>query len=457
MPSEQEVQYHRTFLSLHMCRTIYNEDARHQYTPGGVPNRQKKIESDPLYKYHVHSGPRYPQRAPGVPTDPEYPAFLARGEGVFDPLTIIPKRGQRFASVATEWEQQNSRLCRDTKFSPVVNAWMEVTGHFAKVQDSHLIHPAGVAFTDVSEYITNDIPLYLWNHQVFDASNNELKDASKIFLPKGWSPVSGYHGGVSILVLPNGQIIGARGHLYASNNGHAQSVASPLDFWTPGSRLAAAAIRGLTNRVGAAVTAGFKLLSAPTKELAELTLSRWSGRTLPGVAVPTLPVEHVGRRTVIMGEDMGKFRPYLAQSAPEAGFYDVVIHGDTLAFQILVRTNANGQQVWREVSAREVASVVKPRLSPGDQIRLLACETGCATGGPAQQLANELNHKVWAPTTAQNAVPIKVGQNRTTFVPDGKGTFTEFTPERGGGAFVGNGGKGKANEMAGEIHTGGRK
>ena len=96
MPSEQEKIYHRTFLSYYMCKTIYNEDERHQHNPGGVPNRQAKVDSNPVFAYHVHSCPRYPQRAPGQPVDRQYNALLARDDGSFEPLEIIPKRGQQF-------------------------------------------------------------------------------------------------------------------------------------------------------------------------------------------------------------------------------------------------------------------------------------------------------------------------------------------------------------------------
>lgn len=446
MPSDQEKQYHRTFLSLHKCLTIYNEDERHQHNPGGVPNRQAKIESDPVFKYHVHSCPRYPQRAPGQPIDRQYSALLARDDGSFEPLEIIPKRGQQFPSVAMEWELQNSVLCSGSgSFSPVVNSWMEVTGHFANVRPEHLIYPKKIYFEDIADYIKNEIPILLWNYQVYDASSNRLKNASHISLPPEWVPFSetGYNGGVSVLLLPNGKVIGARGHRYQSNNGQAIPTVSPLDFWTPGQRLVASAIRGLTNRVGGAVSAGFRFLSGPTKELAELSVARMAGtmaagKTLPGMAVSTgafkLPVEHLSRRTLIMGEDLAQFRQWFAQSNPVSGFYDVFMHADSISFQILVKEN--GKNVWKNVSVREVANAVKPQLAAGDKIRLLACDVG-STGGPAQQLANELNHPVWAPTTKVDAAPANWGTSTrnpaaptSTFVPAGGGKFKEFVPLR---------------------------
>jgi hypothetical protein len=465
MPSDQEEKYHRAFLSLAMCRTIYNEDERHQYNPGGVPNREQKIKSDPLFAYHVHSCPRYPQRAPGQPTDRQYYALLARDNGSFDPLEIIPKRGQRFESVATQWELTNSVLCSGWAFNPVVNSSMEVTGHSANVPAEHLIHPKGINFKDIADYIKYEIPIYLWGSRVIDVSENRYKDTSSK-IPPGWEPFSGsgngYNGGVSVLVLPNGKVIAARGHDFQSNNGHALPTVSPLDFWTPGHRLVASAIRGLTNRVGGAVSKGFRWLSAPTKELAERSAALLAGEGLAGMAVSTtglLPanVVHLGRRTLIMGEDMAHFRTVLAHSHSEQGFYDVMIHGDATGFAVLEKTikvNGKPKKIWRDVSVREVADAIRPHLKPGDQIRLLSCETGVCTGGPAQQFANATMREVWAPSAVLPGRP-KVTEDviKRSFVPGDGGTFSRFIPvQRGAGNLVGpGGGKVTGNVLYGEI------
>jgi hypothetical protein len=461
MPSEQEERHHRTFLSLPMCLTIYNEDERYQHNPGGVPDRQRKIESNPVFEYHVHSCPRYPQRAPGQPIDRQYDAWLARDDGSFAAFQIIPKRDQRFASVATPWELKNSVLCGGWQFNPVVNSSMEVTGHYAHVEGEHLIHPKGIHLADISDYITNKIEIYLWDYQVFDAHGKRFLNASEFYLPPGWETFAHlqYGAGVSVLVLPNGKIIGARGKVFKSNSGETISTVSPLDFWTPGQRLVAGAIRGLTNRVGAVARAGFQFLKGPTKELAELAVARLAGKTLPGMAVPTrgvLPVnvEHFGRRTLIMGEDMAHFRTVIAHSNSESGFYDVIVHGDTTGFSILEKTKPNGEKIWRDVSVREVADVIRPKLAPGDQVRLLSCETGACTVGPAQQFANELDRTVWAPSAVLPGRPaVTKGVIRRSFKPRDGGTFYEFVPvHRGDGTLVGpGGGKVTGDVLHGDI------
>ena len=122
---------------------------------------------------------------------------------------------------------------------------------------------------------------------------------------------------------------------------------SPLDFWTPGSRLLAGAIRGLTNRIGGAIAGGIKLLRGPTVELAEYSAIRLAGTTLTGIAVSTrgmLAMETVGKRAIIMADDMAVFKPFLAGSTAEAGFYDIVIHGDPTSFYVLEKG------VWKTVS-----------------------------------------------------------------------------------------------------------
>ena len=449
MPSDHEIQFHRSFLGLKMALAVWNEDYTYQNHRGGPPDRQKRRESDPVYDYHVRQGPHYPAKPPGTGTDKKYDAFQARPDGGFDPLTITTKRGltgQNFPSSATPWELTNSVLCvAGGKFIPIVNAMMEVTGHYANVWDAQLIRPAGIDIKDPAECITKEVPLYLWIRKIHHGRNNVSNEQP----PEGWVGFRGYHGGIDVLVLPNGEVIGAMGRPYQSNNGSTYSVISPLDFWAPGSRAVSAGIRGLTNRMTAAAVRGLRAISIPTKEMALLSASRLSN-TLPGVAVSTrgvVPFEHLGRRTLIMGEDLAKFRAYMARSHSQSGFYDVMVHADSNSFYILEK--AAGKEVWREVSVREVAAIVGPKLAPGDKIRLFACEAG-SPGGPAQKLSNELGRTVWAPNTKLPATP-KGKFTERSFVPLQGGKFYEFVPERGAAKLSGNGAKVTGNEVKGEI------
>ncbi|NOT47816.1 MAG: hypothetical protein HOP17_08710, partial [Acidobacteria bacterium] len=311
--------------------------------------------------------------------------------------------------------------------------------------DAHLVHPEGINLPEgsnqpnPSEYIEKGIPIFLWMVQFWNGTR--LADFKP---PQGWKPFREYHGGIDVLVLPNGEVIAASGHNFQRNNGTTYSVISPLDFWAPGSRLLAGAIRVLTNRVSGAAVRAFSMLRGPTQELAESAILRLAPKTLPGIAVSTrgmLPAATVGKRTILMADDMAIFQPYLASTTAEAGFYDIVIHGDPKSFYILEKG------VWKTVSAREVANAVRPFLGPNDKIRLLACESA-SRGGPAQELANELKRTVWAPSKSVypvQGVPIKdAGGNvvkfssAKSFVPDG-GKFFQFDAEGGSAILSGPG------------------
>ena len=457
MPTDYEMQFHRTFLDLKIALEIWNEDASRQSARSG-PDRQRKCESDPVYAYHVEQGPHYPWSPPGESPDKRYNAIRSRSDGRFEPLVIITKRGlsgQDFPSVATQWERTNSALCGAWKFTPIVNEMMEVTGHYANVRDTQLVRPAGISITSPEECIENGVPLYLWIKEFTQESKEKYGGVvvDNLPAPEGWESFSEYHGGIDVLVLPNGEVIGAKGKRYQSNNGTTYSVMSPLDFWSPGSRLLAAGIRGLTSRLGAAAVRALRvIITTPSKDLALLAAARFS-RTLPGVAVSArgmIGVEHLARRTLMFGEDMAKFRGFMAMSQTEPGFYDLFIHGNSTSFRALIKVG--GKKVWRDVSVREVADAIRPMLKPGDKIRLLACNVG-NTGGPGQQLANELERTVWSSSTKLSAIPESVPGGRFSFVPKKGGKFYEFVPERGAAKLSGGGGKVTANEVQGEINS----
>ena len=143
-------------------------------------------------------------------------------------------------------------------------------------------------------------------------------------------------------------------------------------------------------------------------------------------------METVGARRAVMAvDDMQELKYWLAQSKSADGLFDLVIHGDTTSFYILERG------AWKRVSVKDVADTIRPHLAPGDQIRLLACETG-THGGPAQQLANELKRTIWAPTTSvypKQGIPImKDGKverfiDIESFVPVDKGKFFPIEPQ----------------------------
>jgi hypothetical protein len=355
---------------------------------------------------------------------------------------------------------------------------MEVTGHCANVWDSQLICPAGLSTPkgpiSPEECIANEIPLYLWIEEFSRQSSSKYggEVSDNLNAPTGWESFRGrYHGGIDVLVLPNGKVVGAKGKPYQSNNGTTYAVMSPLDFWAPGSGLLAGGIRTLTSRIGAAALRGLDAIVAATakdltllsaRELALSSAVRFS-RTLPGVAVSArgmnYAVEHVAGRTFILAGDMAVMRSFMAPIPTEAGFYDLFVHGDPKGFSFLLKTEANGEKLWGDLSVREVADAVRTKLPPGVKLRLLSCDAGLE-GGPAQQLANELNRTVWGADGTVYPEQLGVGA-RKMFVPewgklpDGttiRGSFREFVPQRGSAALKGNGGNLPANEVHGVIN-----
>jgi hypothetical protein len=486
MPSDYEILFHRSFLNLEMAKAIWNEDYIYQNSQNALGrDRQRRCESDPVYAYHVEQGPHYPAKPPGDTPDKRYSALVSRREGSLAPLFIITKRGlsgQNFPVGATQWERTNSVLCGPFKFNPVVNEMMEVTAHCANVWDSQLIRPAGLSPPNgptrpegpitPQECIANEIPLYLWIKSIFIGDSFENQQWENFTAPEGWVSFDGqYRGGIDVLVLPNGKVIGARGKPFSHNNGTTYAVMSPLDFWAPGSGLLAGAIRTLTNRITAAALRGLDAIVAATakdltllsaRELALSSAARLS-RTLPGMAVSArgmrYAVEHVAGRTFILAEDMALMRSFMAPIPTEAGFYDLFIHGDPKGFSFLIKTEANGEKLWGDLSVREVADAVRTKLPPGVKLRLISCDVG-VEGGAAQQLANELNRTVWGADATLYPEQVGVGA-RKMFVPewgklpDGstiRGAFHEFVPQRGSAALKGNGGNLPANEVSGEIN-----
>jgi hypothetical protein len=107
---------------------------------------------------------------------------------------------------------------------------------------------------------------------------------------------------------------------------------------------------------------------------------------------------------------------------PEAGFYDVVVHGspDTVAVRI-------GDK-WQLVSHRSLASYIakQPDYS-GGAIRLASCQTGACDAGVAQNLANKLGVPVMAPTDTLFVFPngkTVIGPNHFT----NSGQWKTFSP-----------------------------
>jgi hypothetical protein len=96
------------------------------------------------------------------------------------------------------------------------------------------------------------------------------------------------------------------------------------------------------------------------------------------------------RRVVVVGED-AKLALAAQRIRPEAGVFDVVVHGD--GSKLLVLEGG----AWKELSPAELAEHLKAGGFEGGSVRLVSCGTGQADGA-ASKLAKELGVEVKAPT-----------------------------------------------------------
>lgn len=346
-------------------------------------------------------------------------AFFTDGARLF-PTRIWQREGQNFELYATPWEKWWSTLFRSRHdcFKPIVNEFNILVGHYGRVTSEKIL-----SNQLPPDHTSNDFTSLYLSYDLVIGNSAEASAGYRRALF-----TFAYYG---IQTGVDGDIV-AGYYDGPTNNGQAiPDDVSPIDL--------AAAFQILFSASTVIWKVGSnKLMTIARRKLAKrpevVPLTRSASKTLPGVAVSTrgmLPMETMGRRTIIMGDDMPTFKHWLSTNRPVSGMYDIVIHGDTKNFFVLEKG------VWKEVSARDVANAVRNQLGPGDQIRLLACETG-THGGPAQQLANELQRTVWAPSKMVYPVQgvvvkdasgkaVRVS-NTKSFVPADNGKFFAFSP-----------------------------
>jgi hypothetical protein len=146
----------------------------------------------------------------------------------------------------------------------------------------------------------------------------------------------------------------------------------------------------------------------------------------PGVPLVEMPITS-GGTAIELGVKLGNDSALLSSVKwlkPEAGFYDVVVHGapDTVAVRV-------GNK-WQLVSHRSLASyITKQPDYNGGAIRLASCRTGACDAGFAQNLANKLGVPVMAPTDTLFVFPtgkIVIGPNQFT----NSGQWKTFFPTK---------------------------
>jgi hypothetical protein len=100
-----------------------------------------------------------------------------------------------------------------------------------------------------------------------------------------------------------------------------------------------------------------------------------------------------------------------SQRFPESGYFDVIGHGTP--------TDVAG------LSPSELAGQISGRSDwAGQNVRLIACEAGCPTGGYAQALANDLGVSVQSPSTivefsSRGNIAFRDGGQWMTYQPGG--------------------------------------
>jgi hypothetical protein len=373
-------------------------------------------------------------------------------------------RSQDFDRYCTLFEEETSILCDPTTyrkdgyvpsggpgqlFSPVVqntgNQCLLVVGHTGIIMGDRLIVPE--ALNQLSGG-TPERAMRLGEFPVYVAKAGLTRP------PADWSQLGSPDISYQVVVTPDGCVTGLRQYSsrgVESANWVIDLVVAPavLALAKSGARMAMSLMESMP--VGKAPTlAGMqarkiRTLGGPTRELArELVAARKLSTAQPGgTASPgmggVLRVEHSGRRTLILGDDMAVVRSDMARSHSVSGFHDVVIHANEHGFQYL--TTPRGLEVWRELSVQDVVRAVRDQLAPGDKIRLLACKAGKNVKNvntPAQQLADELGREVWAADATVWSIPgRKLPSGRfepgRAFVPgDGKvdGFFGRYVPKQ---------------------------
>jgi hypothetical protein len=107
---------------------------------------------------------------------------------------------------------------------------------------------------------------------------------------------------------------------------------------------------------------------------------------------------------------------------PQAGVFDVVVHGDANGFSAQM---ADGS--WVNISANQLSNYMSANGYAGEPVRLISCGTGACNATAAQNLANQLGAPVTAPSSTVWIHPngnLTIGSSATA----NTGTWNTFVP-----------------------------
>ena len=88
------------------------------------------------------------------------------------------------AVAATQWELTNSVLCGAGKFTPVVNEMMEVTGHYANIEDTNSSVPQGSALPSPPRSASRT--RFHFTSGLREFTDDDNNSVSNLPAPEGW-------------------------------------------------------------------------------------------------------------------------------------------------------------------------------------------------------------------------------------------------------------------------------
>ncbi len=150
----------------------------------------------------------------------------------------------------------------------------------------------------------------------------------------------------------------------------------------------------------------------------------WGGKALAGADSDYAAEEAAtGKFVYVSGEDGDKFGEYAAKARPNPGYVDVIIHASTDGKMQVMYNGA-----WTDVTPSELNEWLDGRGYDGTPVRLISCGAGSETSKIAQEVANELEVNVLAPSDTVWAYPngnLVVGPDAST----NTGKWNKFSPK----------------------------
>ncbi len=190
---------------------------QNQVTPPKTPAGYQPIKPFPAQNPQPAVNPYpAPTGKPYLRTQGRFRIIQTDGAGSYNEIWVVEKEDQKFNTVATPWEQVNSKLLPGGHtFDPVVNKNLTVVGYVGAVYDNHIYVPSS------SKEIIEKFPDLDQNVETFPESHFVAAFQQPGFRQWGtWDPKELWF----VATDPDGHITAAE-HLGGTSN--AESVANP--------------------------------------------------------------------------------------------------------------------------------------------------------------------------------------------------------------------------------------